>query len=458
MKSIQIFNEINIASNEFDNETHIEWVKSNIYLIDTIIEEIETLPPSVNKEIGEIEEKAVINFIVKGINSKELGRKQLNIIFLESILSDKARTIHIEQLKKVKKLYTEVVEILRHKKKVSEIENPEDIPIPNHLMKAMTRQQNGSIRDIKDSKERIIIIAKLRNTIEKNFATSPTTKIQELAKLDNKDGDYVLDRYLGFNFEKHEILFVRSILVIIARMQSLGEIENTDGMIYIPWSKIYEEFGITKRKKGDFHTKLTKPIREMALNMDGNLRKSHLVIDEFTGRGLQTQFILETEPIGNKLGLKLSSFLFFNKEKLQNCTLMDNKGLVRFKKVNKTDIGFSLFIWLERYISQQNRTKALNLTTIIKTLNLNEEYRKNKKRVVGYIERAFGDMVSEKTIISGWKKQKGVKNQDQYEFTSLRYKESDKITKSDDGMGKIINIVTAKVAKKLKSSKRINRR
>ena len=137
---------------------------------------------------------------------------------------------------------------------------------------------------------------------------------------------------------------------------------------------------------------------------------------------------------------------------------MDNKGLVRFKKVNKTDIGFSLFIWLERYISQQNRTKALNLTTIIKTLNLNEEYRKNKKRVVGYIERAFDDMASEKTIISGWKKQKGVKNQDQYEFTSLRYKESDKITKSDDGMGKIINIVTAKVAKKLKSSKRINKR
>ena len=87
-KSIQILKELTIPYEYDNNEEQIEWFKSNIYLIDTIIQEIEALGSNHDVDIGEINIKRVIDFSisVKYINhlSKQLksqlrgDRKLLN--------------------------------------------------------------------------------------------------------------------------------------------------------------------------------------------------------------------------------------------------------------------------------------------------------------------------------------------------------------------------------------------
>ena len=101
---------------------------------------------------------------------------------------------------------------------------------------------------------------------------------------------------------------------------------------------------------------------------------------------------------------------------------MDNKGFIRFRKINKTQLGFSLFIWLERYISLHDKTKTLDMNTIIVNLNLVKEYKNKPKRTKEDIERAFNDMIEQKTLITAFKKEIGAKGQEQYIFTNARYK------------------------------------
>ena len=166
-KSIQILKELTIPYKYDNNEEQIEWFKSNIYLIDTIIQEIEALGPNHDVDIGEINIKRVIDFSISitSILSKSKAIHNLNIIFLESGLSNQAKTIHKAQLAKVKNLYLEVIEFLEGKKKV--INNPENIPIPNHIIKAMTKQQKGIIGDIHEKTDRETFIHTLKNTIKK---------------------------------------------------------------------------------------------------------------------------------------------------------------------------------------------------------------------------------------------------------------------------------------------------
>ena len=62
------------------------------------------------------------------------------------------------------------------------------------------------------------------------------------------------------------------------------------------------------------------------------------------------------------------------------------------------------------------------MNTIIVNLNLVKEYKKNSKRIKEDIERAFNDMIEQKTLITGFKKEIGVKGQEQYIFMNARYK------------------------------------
>ncbi len=454
MKSIQILKELNIPTEDFNKKVQVEWFKSNIYLIDTIIQEIEALEPNNDVDIGKIESKSVIKFI-SSTNIPSLRRvaiHRLNIIFLESGLSNQARTIHKAQLEKVKKLYLEVIEFLEGKKKV--INNPENIPIPNHIIKAMTKQQKGIIGDIKEKTERETFIKTLENTIRKDYKELPDIAKQEISKIDNK---YEISKYLGSSFKSNEILTVRSLLVILHRKLKSGIITDPDkNDIYIPWKEIYEECGISIGKSGGYETRLTKPIREAILSKEGNLAKKRWVKDEGSDKVIMTSFLLEVKPLESKVGLRFSSFLFSDKKKLEKSTMIDNKGFVRFRKVNRSEIGLNLFLYLERYISQQDSIKTLDLNTIIKVFNLHDSYVKNKKRTVYDIERVFDDMVSQQTILSSWKKQEGINGQQQYEFVNLRYKKTEhKITQEKQiNLGKIINITTKKVTKKLNKNKK----
>ena len=453
-KSIQILKELTIPYEYDNNEEQIEWFKSNIYLIDTIIQEIEALGPNHDVDIGEINIKRVIDFSISitSILSKSKAIHNLNIIFLESGLSNQAKTIHKAQLAKVKNLYLEVIDFLEGKKKV--INNPENIPIPNHIIKAMTKQQKGIIGDIKEKTERETFIKTLENTIRKDYKELPDIAKQEISKIDNK---YEISKYLGSSFKSNEILTVRSLLVILHRKLKSGNIMDPDkNDIYIPWKEIYEECGISIGKSGGYETRLTKPIREAILSEDGNLRKKRWVKDEGSDKVIKTSFLLEVKPSISKLGLLFSSFLFSDKKKLEKSTMIDNKGFVRFRKVNRSEIGLNLFLYLERYISQQDSSKKLDLTTIINICNLHESYVKNKKRTIYDIERAFNDMVSQQTILSSWSKKEGINGQQQYEFVNLRYKKTEhKIPQEKQiNLGKIINITTKKVTKKLNKNKK----
>ncbi|WPX99808.1 hypothetical protein Megpolyxen_01713 (plasmid) [Candidatus Megaera polyxenophila] len=453
-KSIQILKELTIPYEYDNNEEQIEWFKSNIYLIDTIIQEIEALGPNHDVDIGEINIKRVIDFSISitSILSKSKAIHNLNIIFLESGLSNQAKTIHKAQLAKVKNLYLEVIDFLEGKKKV--INNPENIPIPNHIIKAMTKQQKGIIGDIKEKTERETFIKTLENTIRKDYKELPDIAKQEISKIDNK---YEISKYLGSRFKSNEILTVRSLLVILYRKLKSGNITDPDkNDIYIPWKEIYEECGISIGKSGGYETRLTKPIREAILSKEGNLAKKRWVKDEGSDKVIMTSFLLEVKPLESKVGLRFSSFLFSDKKKLEKSTMIDNKGFVRFRKVNRSEIGLNLFLYLERYISQQDSIKTLDLNTIIKIFNLQSSYLKNKKRTVYDIERVFDDMVSQQTILSSWKKQEGINGQQQYEFVNLRYKKTEhKIPQEKQiNLGKIINITTKKVTKKLNKNKK----
>jgi hypothetical protein len=62
------------------------------------------------------------------------------------------------------------------------------------------------------------------------------------------------------------------------------------------------------------------------------------------------------------------------------------------------------------------------MNTIIVNLNLVKEYKNKPKRTKEDIERAFNDMIEQKTLITAFKKEIGAKGQEQYIFTNARYK------------------------------------
>lgn len=449
-KSFQILKELTIPLERDNKEEHVEWFKSNIYVIDIIIQELEVLKLSSEVDIGEINRKRVIELLtsITSTSSKRFTIHHLNIIFLESGLSGQARSIHTAQLEKVKKLYKEVIDFLEGKTKV--INNLEIIPIPNQIMKAITKQQKGIIGDIKEKSDKEVFINILKKTIQKEL---PDIAEKEILKINN---DYEISKYLGVKFKSNEILTIRCLLVILSRKLKSGYITDTDKMIYIPWKEIYEECGIPKAVNGGYEPRLAQPIKEAILSKDGNLATKRWVKDEVNRTVIMTSFLLEVKPLESKVGLRFSSFLFLDKKKLENSTMMDNAGFVRFRKVNRTDIGLHLFLYLERYMSQHDERKKLNHETIIKICNLHRSYLKNKKRTKSEIERVFDDMVSQQTILSSWKKQPGTNDQPQYELVNLRYKKrgNGEAREEQINIEKIINIAAKKVTKKLNKNKK----
>ncbi|MFN9954776.1 MAG: hypothetical protein ACK55I_16895, partial [bacterium] len=101
-------------------------------------------------------------------------------------------------LEKVKKLYKEVIDFLEGKTKV--INNLEIIPIPNQIMKAITKQQKGIIGDIKEKSDKEVFINILKKTIQKEL---PDIAEKEILKINN---DYEISKYLGVKFKSNEIL------------------------------------------------------------------------------------------------------------------------------------------------------------------------------------------------------------------------------------------------------------
>ena len=387
-----------------------------------------------------------LGFLAYGSELREVEISNFLIqIESEAAKSTNVKAYYINKLTKIRNgLHQALKEILLLINAICENNSP-SIAIPNQVMKAMTNRQRGMLQDISSSNENIISF--LKSLIKNNTSITDKQRQEDLARINDNDITYQVDCYLGTKFTSYEILFIRAIQVIIAEKITTGEIQNHLGLIYIPWHKIYKECGVTQHIKGGPEQKLSKKIKAV-LNEGSNLRKQILVKDEYNNEIMDTKFIidvkLDTKEITKtkednitkiktqvkeiqNIGvyLKLSSFLFFSSDytnKLKQCTLMDNKGFVSFRQKNKTQIGFALFIWLERYISQQDKTKILDMNTIIVKLDLYKSHKKNPKRTKEDIERAFFDMIEQKTLITHFKEKIGVKGQLQYVFTNARYK------------------------------------
>ena len=373
----------------------------------------------------------------------------LEYIQVSSRISNKSRQHFITRVSIAIKLYNKMLNGLESQSHLIE-QGKNRVPIANHVMKSMTKMLKGHIGDIKDKRDKAVFKQKLENTINKNINIPEKEKAYELKKIQKESNDYEISQYLGYQFTKQEVLFIRSILSIVGNMYNKSEIENTDGMIYIPWTRIYEENGISKQN-GKYPTKLIKIVKSIVIEENSNLKKHRWVKDENSGRVFQTPFILEIEYSKKVLGIKLPTFLFINKAKLKNYTLMDNQGYIRFKKNNKTDLGFQIFIYLERLMSQQNSFKLIDLDTILNVLVLDDMLKQNKSRVLNYIERAFEEMVSCKTILKSWSKQKGKRGQIQYNLTPIYHKEPNKVVESDEQIiHKTANIIAKKVSNKIK--------
>tara|TARA_B110000211_G_scaffold228142_1_gene283901 strand:+ start:58 stop:1524 length:1467 start_codon:yes stop_codon:yes gene_type:complete len=329
-------------------------------------------------------------------------------------------------------------------------------PVPNHVINTLRNVQQSRLKDIMagGQKTKQLLVA----LINGNTSLADEEKEEELDKVRNceQNAEYQIDCYLGAEFTHEEILFIRAISVIVFNMIRAGEIENHLGLIYIPWHKIYKECGVPLRSDGEgYNPRSSKKIRDV-LDLESNLRKDILIKNDFGKETGDTRFISDPQPhirlvkqkngsealIEQHIGvsLRISPYLFFpngyDDKEFQKFTLIDNAALIRFKKVNKTKVGFSLFIWLEKLISQQNVFKILDWDTIIKTLNLQAEEKKNPKRLKDNIERAFQNMEKQKALITNFKEQKGSRCQRQYYFVNSRYKEKIATIKGSKGTQK----------------------
>jgi hypothetical protein len=426
-------NTTNIAKNKnlnvviSDEEVEIKYYEHAIWKSHyTKLIEIESLTP----------EECKLSLIKESYNiyDRAIAQSRLEITHQEQIISALQEAINLKK----------------------NAQQNQSAPVPNHVINTLRNVQQSRLKDIMagGQKTKQLLVA----LINGNTSLADEEKEEELDKVRNceQNAEYQIDCYLGAEFTHEEILFIRAISVIVFNMIRAGEIENHLGLIYIPWHKIYKECGVPLRSDGEgYNPRSSKKIRDV-LDLESNLRKDILIKNDFGKETGDTRFISDPQPhirlvkqkngsealIEQHIGvsLRISPYLFFpngyDDKEFQKFTLIDNAALIRFKKVNKTKVGFSLFIWLEKLISQQNVFKILDWDTIIKTLNLQAEEKKNPKRLKDNIERAFQNMEKQKALITNFKEQKGSRCQRQYYFVNSRYKEKIATIKGSKGTQK----------------------
>jgi len=331
----------------------------------------------------------------------------------------------------------------------SSLSNLSYVPTPNHLPKAINKKQKGELDELQTQEARVL----LRQKILEDTSLTQEQKNDYIAKINapnsNTSFKLELDRYLGSKLDPKVNIVLRALRAIVFEAVQSKKAESPHHPIKFSTNKLYELCGVTKHIKGGYHSTQTKNIINILTK--SSLTEKILVKNEFDRIIKSTSFLLEVTFHSNKaeikknskqellpesiiqeqttyITIKVSDFLFANYiNQSGNYHLQDVDGYIRFRKLNDTTIGNELFLWLEIYLSRVNKTKEVNLDTIIKELMLEERYKHDPKRVKSAIERALKDMIEANTLIKDYKLVTGARGQEKYVFTNARYSEKPKL-------------------------------
>ena len=310
------------------------------------------------------------------------------------------------------------------------------IPTPHLVYNAANKKLKGVYSEIKKPESKILF----RDIIKNDELLSEEEK-QNL--LQGKNPSNAINKWLGIKLKKNEKRVLRALRRIVYQKIVEGSCiagAFTYDLEHIPLVKIYEECGIKPLSNNVYDYNQTKPIQNILSN---SLLKKDILIKDNSNLILKTSFIpfikfnfIETKKGKQNISVSFSipKFLFidnkmkgvsyYNQDHVAYTRFMQQKGMVR------NDVALDLFEYLELIV---NNTKTniieVNLTTIIKELNIEKKYGKNPKRERENIHKILNVMVTKKCFIKNWRIKKGKHNQDKYIFEPIIVNHSTKTKK-----------------------------
>lgn len=315
----------------------------------------------------------------------------------------------------------------------------------NTVFKGVLKKQSGTLLELKGRQEEGELLADL---IMNDNDLSKDQKLEALHNIKKEDMGYEIDRWLGKKLSKQERRILRVLRRIIYQMIEQEEITGIGKSIYeaeIPLSRIYQEYGLEKRKCGSYDHNQTKIIQDILFGFSTKGLHEDIL---FKHNQIQkTRFILQIQEIKQKviiskekgkeiepreveqrMGIRIVTphFLFVSDTNLKNYYYQDTEGFKRFMTttgIAKSESAFNVAEYLEWFLSSKLKERSLDLDTLLEEggYTLSERYKTHKKKVFETLEFIFNNMVKAKYLIKEWHLGKGKYEQVQYTFKNLRY-------------------------------------
>ena len=315
----------------------------------------------------------------------------------------------------------------------------------HNLFNGIRTKQKGKILELNTRHEEQALLI---NLIMNDNYLSQSQKLEVLNNIKNEDLGYEIDRWLGKTLTKQERRILRVLRRIIYQMIELEEITGIGKSIYeaeIPLSKIYEEYGLEKRKCGSYDHNQTKIIQDILFNsstkgLHEDILFKHTYIQK-------TRFILQIEELKQKviinkerggviepceveqrIGIRIvmPHFLFVSDLNPKGYYYQDTEGFKNFiaiKGMSQSDPAFNIAEYLEWFLSNKLKERSLNQSTLVEEggVGLQNRYKTHKGEVLRTIETILNNMVKARYLIKEWHLDKGKYGQAQYIFKNLRY-------------------------------------
>jgi len=318
-------------------------------------------------------------------------------------------------------------------------------PTYRNIFDSTRGKQKGTIMEISDVQQnKTQCLDLLANLINNDNSLSQNEKDEIMEGIDTASKEqnlvYEIDRWLGKRLTKLERRMLRVLRRIAYKSINQGKFTGSGISLYeieIPLCKIYEEWGLEKRKIGGYEDRAMKIIKSVLFGAKGQGLYEDILFKH--KKIMRTRYILQVEEVYRELkhgkqieGIRiiLPAFLFVDKESLQDKDnsqffYQDIEGFKRFMKPKgmlQDEYAFELAEYLESLLSSKLSKRLINLDTMISEAGLTEMYKTYPKRAINKIHSILDKMVDAKFIISSWKFDiKGGKyDQGQYELTNTR--------------------------------------
>lgn len=378
----------------------------------------------------------------------EMNKQVINVYCASYVTSPTDRE---KYYKNIVKAYEE--EITEFKEDINQISlelsvltqllNPQlkyfDQPTYHSLFNGIRRKQKGNIVDIHKRQEERDLLADL---IMSDESINDEEKASALQNISNANLEYEIGRWLGKKLNKHERRVLRVLRRIIYSLIQNKGITGAGKSVYeaeIALSRIYDEYGLVRRKSGSYDYKQTQKIQDTIFGV--STKGLHQDILFKHKKVLKTRFILQVEKIiqevtiENKkeeviqeqcLGIRIAMphFLFVSESDASSYYYQDTQGFKRFMAVegmSQSEAAFNIAEYLEWFLSSKLQERPLDLTTLLEEAGLQNRYKTHPKEVLKTVKKILDNMVVSKYLIKRWELQNGKYGQEQYNFANLRY-------------------------------------